>query len=372
MISKEDIISMALSLGFADGGFTTAEPFDSQREYLASKREEYAWTKGAGIDLDEGTEPRKVFAAARSIIVLVEIYNKYRFSPGMERCFGRCYLDDDRVTRDGLAKRTKAFRQFLRDNGIESKVPFNVPHRLAAARAGLGTFGRNCLFYSRVARGSSWVLPLAFLVDREFAPDPPSMETACPAWCRNACIAACPTRALNGNGQIDPRRCISYLTYYGSGITPMELRQPMGMRVYGCDRCQDVCPRNEAWTSQEFPENRKVKAMEVHFGLAPLLAMNRDEFLARVWPHMFYMPPEDLWRWKMNAARAMGNSGDEGYVPHLVRALAEEQDWRVRAMAAWALGRLGGAEAQGALEKTLGQCEGDLLNEVTAALIAMN
>src|SRR5574340_513464 len=26
----------------------------------------------------------------------------------------------------------------------DSKVPFHLPHRLAAARAGLGTFGKNC------------------------------------------------------------------------------------------------------------------------------------------------------------------------------------------------------------------------------------
>jgi epoxyqueuosine reductase len=111
----------------------------------------------------------------------------------MEGHFGRCYLDDDRITKDGLAQRIKAFRSYLRDNGIDSKVPFNLPHRVAAARAGMGTFGKNCLFYSnKVARQGSWVLPIAVVVDHPFTPDAPTIEMGCPDWCRNTCIAACP------------------------------------------------------------------------------------------------------------------------------------------------------------------------------------
>ena len=97
----------------------------------------------------------------------MEAYFREGFPPAMERYFGRCYLDDDRVIKNRLAKRVKAFRSFLRDHGIDSKVPFNLPHRLAAARAGMGTFGKNCLFYSnKVARKGSWVLPIAVVVDQ--------------------------------------------------------------------------------------------------------------------------------------------------------------------------------------------------------------
>jgi len=116
----------------------------------------------------------------------------------------------------------------------------------------LGTFGKNGLFYARnVTRGSSFVLPVVLVVDFEFFPDEPCAVLACPDWCRNACVVACPTRALKGEGKIDPRRCISFLTYYGEGLTPLELREPMGMYVYGCDRCQNVCPRNVPWMTVE-------------------------------------------------------------------------------------------------------------------------
>lgn len=369
MLSKTVIIERARDLGFDDIGFAAADPFESQGEILKARGESYAWASEKGLDLARGTDPRNVYPEARSIIVLIENYFRQAFPRPLEGKFGRCYLDDDRITKDGLALRVKAFRDFLRAGGIESKAPLNIPHRLSAARAGLGTFGKNCLLYAnRAARQSSWVLPIALLVDREFVPDDPTMEVGCPQWCRNACIAACPTGALKGPRHLDPRLCISYLSYYGEGITPLELREPMGIWVYGCDRCQEVCPRNRPWMSQDLQENRRAAALVDDFQIPHLLHMDREYFSSRVWPRMFYMPPGEIWRWQMNAARAMGNSRDTAYVPDLARALRENPDQRVRGMAAWALGRTGGGGAKKALENTPEPGEGLVKEEIRRAL----
>ncbi|TFH40910.1 MAG: epoxyqueuosine reductase, partial [Chrysiogenales bacterium] len=308
----------------------------------------------------------------KSIIVLVESYFTAAFPPEMERIFGRCYLDDDRITKDGLSRRIKTFRQFLRDNGIESKVPFNLPHRAAAVRAGLGGTGKNCLFYSRsAARKSSWVFPFTVTVDREFVPDRPSEGMECPEWCRNACVAACPTRALKGNSRVDPRKCISFLSYFGSGLTPRDLREPMGMYVYGCDRCQEVCPRNAPWLAQDLPVNERVAAKAQYFDLPRLLHMDREYFTARIWPHMFYMPPDDIWRWKMNVARVMGNSTDEKYTSDLSRAFRENDDPRVKGMAAWALGKIGGAEAKSLLHGFMKEAGDDTIRDEIGHALTM-
>lgn len=352
MISEQDIINKAMELGFADTGFTTAEPFNEHKKLLDSMQEEYAWADAVGLDLKNGTDPSVILPGAKSIIVLLELYFKKSYPRSVEGHFGRCYLDDDRVTGDGLSLRIKAFRSFLRENGITSKVPFNLPHRVAAARAGMGTFGKNCLFYSsRVARQSSWTLPIAVVVDHTFAPGEPTIETKCPDWCRNACIAACPTRALKGNSRIDPRKCISFLSYFGQGITPREFREPMGMFVYGCDRCQNVCPRNQAWLANDLPVNEKVVVKAEHFNLVSLLHMDREYFEAKIWPHMFYMSYKDIWRWKMNVARVMGNSRDPQFVPELHRAFHENSDERVKAMTIWALAQIGGCEAKNVLSE---------------------
>jgi len=372
MLTREAIIERGRELGFEDVGFTTADPFVEHKALLMERKEEYGWAEAVGLELMNGTDPKAIMPEAQTIIVLMEVYFRQAYPRSLEGHFGRCYLDDDRVTHDGLYQRIKAFRGFLRDHGIDSKVPFNLPHRVAAARAGMGTFGKNCLFYSnRVARCGSWTLPIAVVIDRAFAPGTPTMEMGCPDWCRNACIAACPTRALKGNGRIDPRKCISFLSYFGDGLTPLALREPMGMYVYGCDRCQNVCPRNQPWLAQELPLNETVVAKAPHFDLPALLHMDRDYFETKVWPHMFYMGYEDIWRWKMNTARVMGNSRDPKYVPDLIQVFKENDDDRVRGMAAWALGKIGGRRAAAALQEARRNGSAKVSQEVEWALSAL-
>lgn len=371
MLRREQVIEKAYECGFGDVGFTTAEPFSHHRELLEGRQEDYGWAEALGLALLDGSDPRNILPGAQTVIVVLEEYYQKSFPKSLEPYFGRCYLDDDRVTRDGLALRIKKFRSFLRDNGIDSRVPFNLPHRVAAARAGLGTFGKNCLLYANsTSRQSSWVLPVAIVIDHEFEPDQPTVRLGCPDWCRNACVSACPTRALQGNCKIDPQKCISFLTYYGDGLTPRELREPMGLYVYGCDRCQDVCPRNRAWMSQDLPVNEKVVAKADDFDLVKLLHMNREYFTAKIWPHMFYMSPDDMWRWKMNVARVMGNTLDQKYVSELIKAFKENDDDRVHGMIAWALGRLGGEEAKNALESFRPESKGIAREEIELALDA--
>ncbi|KQC08111.1 MAG: PBS lyase [Smithella sp. SDB] len=372
MLTKQDIIAEAKRLKFADIGFTDAKPFDSQKEYLLAHQDGYGWAEAIGLGLLAGTDPKNILPQAKSIIVLLESYFEESYPLPLEHHFGRCYLDDDRVTKDGLALKIKSFRKLLQLNGIDSKVPFDLPHRLSAARAGLGTFGKNSLFYARrVALNSSFVFPIAIVIDAEYTPDESSIAIECPEWCRNTCVAACPTRALKGDGKIDPLRCISFLTYYGAGLTPLELREPMGMYIYGCDRCQNVCPRNIPWMVRKKPQNPRVLAKESNFDLSCLLHMDKLYFEQKVWPHMFYMSVDDIWRWKMNVARAMGNSLNPAYVKELILAFGENSDERVRCMIAWALGRIGNQEAMTGLRKFFDNSEGIEKKEIKQAIIAI-
>ena len=64
----------------------------------------------------------------------------------------------------------------------------------------------------------------------------------------------------------------------------------------------------------------------------------------------------------MNVARVMGNSRDKKYIIDLVRAFKENSDERVRAMAVWAIGNIGGREAQSALKGLIDETS-DLVNE---------
>jgi len=369
MISKQNIIDKAKEIGFEDIGFTGVEPFTSQLDFLNNADANYGWTESIGLTLEKCTDPSAVMGECKSIAVLLYSYFQRSIPASLTGNFGRCYLNDDRITKDGLALKMKEFRSYLKENGVNSKLSSSMPDKLAAARAGVGTFGKNCLLYaSRGASGSSFIFPLVVVLDTEFESDTPSIHTDCPSWCRNACIAACPTKALLGSGKINSQRCISYLTYHGEDLTPLELREPMGMYIYGCDRCQNVCPRNTPRMAIQMNDDDELKDMSEIFSPEKILRMDKEYFEKNIWPKMFYMSYKNIWKWKMNAARAMGNSLDEKYIPELLRAMRFEDDERVRAMAAWSLGRIGGTDAHSALRLSAGDSSDVVKKEVEMAL----
>lgn len=55
MISKQDIIEQAKQHGFQDLGFTSADPFDSQKEILCARAEAYGKPISL-MDLEAGTD----------------------------------------------------------------------------------------------------------------------------------------------------------------------------------------------------------------------------------------------------------------------------------------------------------------------------
>ncbi len=90
--------------------------------------------------------------------------------------------------------------------------------------------------------------------------------------------------------------------------------------------------------------------------------------MKNVWPHMFYIRPDDFWKWKMNVARVMGNSRDDRYLSDLVKAFPENQDERVRGMIAWALGRIGTNQSKQSLESFLPTSQGLVRDEILSAI----
>ena len=144
-----------------------------------------------------------------------------------------------------LRQRLEALAQRLR----EAVGPFG--HRVftdsapvleveLAARSGLGWRGKHTLALHREA-GSMFFLGEIF-VDLAL-PLTPRAEPHC-GTC-SACIDVCPTRAIVAPYRLDARRCISYLTIEHAGPIPVNLRAPIGNRIFGCDDCQLVCPWNK-------------------------------------------------------------------------------------------------------------------------------
>jgi epoxyqueuosine reductase len=121
-----------------------------------------------------------------------------------------------------------------------------ILERSAAVLAGLGFLGKHgCLITPGL--GSYVLIGSILCTARWTGPDAVS-DTRRVLWdacgsCR-ACLDACPTQAFTRAGELDPRRCISYLTIEHRGSIQAELADRLGERIAGCDVCQEVCPYN--------------------------------------------------------------------------------------------------------------------------------
>jgi epoxyqueuosine reductase len=372
MSTKERIREKALELGFEAAGFTGVEPLDVYIQEVQSRPEMYAWVNSDFFSTLRGASPGLKYPWARSMVVLVRNYYRKRFPTELEGLYGRCYMVDERKVHGEEHAKIIAFLKFLRSEGIEARFDGEVPARMAAARAGIVTYGKNCFVFARDSMtGSSWLESLPLMLDVELEPDQPSIELDCPPECKDRCIKACPTGALYEPLKMNPFRCIAFQTYYGEDITPLELREPMGTWIYGCDRCQEACPRNRPLMRQELPVNDDLQSRVKDFFLPNLLRMDQTHYQEKVWPQFFYMPRERIDRWQMNAARALGNQGNSDNIPELERSLSESPYDNVRGMSAWALSRIGGASARNILEKRRGAECGMVAEEIDQALSLM-
>jgi epoxyqueuosine reductase len=226
-----------------------------------------------------------------------------------------------------------------------------------AARAGLGWIGKNTMLLHQDL-GSFFFIGTV-LTTASLESDAP-LPDRCGSCTR--CLDACPTAAFVDPYVLDARRCIAYLTIEHRGPIPDELRPGVGAWVFGCDVCQDVCP----WNRRAPVAGEPAFAPRGHPPIAELLALGEPAYL-----DSFRGSPlkrarrEGLAR---NAAVALGNEGGAEDVPALAKALGHA-DPTVRGHAAWALGRIGGAEARLALVSArVAETHAETLAEIEQAL----
>jgi epoxyqueuosine reductase len=211
--------------------------------------------------------------------------------------------------------------------------------RVYAKHAGIGWIGKNtCVINQKLG---SWlflgVILTSLKLSSELAADLLSADLPAPDRCGTCtrCIAACPTQAIVAPGELDARLCISYLTIEKRGEIPDDLRAGMGRHVFGCDICQDVCPWNRkapVTSAGEF----QPRAGLVNPQLEWLAEMQPEEFRTT-----FRGSPvrrAKLSGLRRNAVVAMGNSGDQKFLPTL-KKLAEDADPIVAEHAKWAINR---------------------------------
>ena len=76
---------------------------------------------------------------------------------------------------------------------------------------------------------------------------------------------------------MDARKCISYLTIEHKSQIPLEYRNKIGNRIYGCDDCLAVCPWNK-FASKSKEIKFLSKRNDDDLTLSKLSKLNDQEF----------------------------------------------------------------------------------------------
>ena len=367
------IRSRARSLGFDLFGVTPAEPlagsdfyarwvalgYAGEMEYLRRNREKRG-------------DPRLLVPGASSVICVGMNYHPGPMDPpagggDSPRLRGRIsvYARGDDY-HDVVKKRLAELWRFIEEEAgrpVRGRCYVDtapVLERELAQRAGLGWWGKNTCLINK--RQGSWFFLGEIVTDLELRFDEPAVDH-CGTCTR--CLDACPTDAFPEPYVLDSRRCISYLTIELRTSIPPALRPGIGDWVFGCDVCQEVCP----WNRKASP------AREAAFSSRPGLDQPDLEELIKLdaegFNRLFRKNPVKRPKragFLRNVAVALGNSRRPEAVGVLIPALRHEEPL-VRGHAAWALGRLGGPEAEDALREAMAEeRDSEVREEISEAL----
>ena len=206
-----------------------------------------------------------------------------------------------------------------------------VLEKALAEKAGLGWIGKHTNLIDRDF--GSWFFLGELYTDLPLPVDEPEVSHC--GSCR-ACIDVCPTDAIVGPYKLDARRCISYLTIELKESIPVEFREAIGNRIYGCDDCQLFCPWNKfakPTAEGDFAPRHNLESEH----LTELFSWSESTWLSKT--EGSAIRRIGYQRWLRNVAVALGNAKT---TPQVVSALNKRRDSDSKIVAEhvlWALAR---------------------------------
>ncbi|WP_412521343.1 tRNA epoxyqueuosine(34) reductase QueG [Staphylococcus simulans] len=349
---KREIIEYAYQIGIDSIGFTTADPFDELKQKLVDYHAKGYASGFEESDIELRVNSKLSMPTARSIIAIAVGYpNKLKGAPKSVRgdrrgMFARASWGQDyhTIMRKRLDKLGAFIQSRVPDVEMLSMVDTGVlSDRAVAERAGLGFTGRNGFVINPDL--GTWTYLGEMLVSIPFEPDDPILDSCGDC---TICVDRCPTGALVGDGQLNSQKCISFLTQT-KGYLPDEYRYKIGNRLYGCDTCQQVCPKNRGINTEHDDIVLEPEILKPR--LIPLLQMSNKEF-KNTYGHL-----AGAWRGKKpiqrNAIIALAHFNETSALPELKEVALNDPRPMIRATAYWAIGQIAGEDAREFIETHL-------------------
>jgi epoxyqueuosine reductase len=334
-MTSRELAQLAEEIGLDEVGAAAPAPYDDTENHIRERRDAgfFADMRFTTTRPEISCHPELLLDGARTVISAALCY----YGPGGEPGPG-----EGRLARYTWRNAYAELREKLDELGRRLGAPYRVlvdhndhVDRAGAVRSGVGFYGKNTVVITK--SHGSWVVLGTLVTAAEVEPTP-SLELDCGS-CR-LCIDACPTEAIVEAGVLDATRCLAYWTQ-APKPTPVEMREELGDRVYGCDVCQDVCPWNRG-VEKRRAGMRPAPDASSTVSLVDWLEQDGSELVAEF--DRLYVPRNDP-RWlRRNALLALGNVGGPDDVATVER-YADCADEMLRDTASWALERLAGRSA---------------------------
>lgn len=347
---QQQLVAYAAEIGIDKIGFASAEPFFSLKHRLIRQQQLNFQSGFEESDVEKRTRPELLMEEPVSIIAIAIAYPSKMegATPGVKGArrgiFSRSSWGKDyhAALRDRLALLEAFIAAHYPEARTKSMVDTGeLSDRAVAERAGIGWSAKNTNIIT--PEFGSYVYLGEMITNIPFEYDEP-MEDQC-GDCR-LCIDTCPTGAIVEGGQLNAQRCISFLTQT-KGFLPDEFRSKIGNRIYGCDTCQTVCPKNKRKANRIHPEFDPDPEIAKPL-LEPLLTISNREFKEK-FGHV-----SGSWRGKKpiqrNAILALAHFKEQSAVPTLIELMKTDPRPVIRGTSAWAIGRIGTDDGRQALE----------------------
>ena len=284
-------------------------------------------------------DPAALWPDARSVIMLAEPYTPSHDPLAVLDRTDEAAISvyaQNRDYHDIVKKRLKRVGRWLIEQEPEAQIKVFVDtapvmEKPLAQAAGLGWQGKHTNVLGRDL--GSWFFLGAIFTTVELEPN--KAEVSHCGSC-TACLDVCPTQAFPAPYQLDPRRCISYLTIEHKGPVDEELRAKLGNRIYGCDDCLAVCPWNK-FAVQAHDIRYAARPDLLNAPLAELAALGDAAFREKFSGSPIKRIGRN--RFVRNVAYAIGNSGNQTLTQSVVD-LMDDADDAVADAARWAVARL--------------------------------
>ncbi|QJA09544.1 tRNA epoxyqueuosine(34) reductase QueG [Romboutsia sp. CE17] len=240
-MNKEKLKEFCSSIGLKCVGIAGVGPYYDLEKIIKQKLSNGYFTGMEEEIIEKRVNPRLIMENAKSIIVCAFPYyvDEMEESNLSKYCYGEDYhIVAKRYLQqicDFLEEEINNFEyKFFVDNGP-------LVDRYLAYQSGIGYFGINNNIITD--EYGSYIF-IGYIVNNyEFYTDNPLPKTCIKC---NKCVKYCPGNAILGNFELNPRRCLSYITQKKDDLSEEEINLiKENKMVFGCDICQEVCPHNK-------------------------------------------------------------------------------------------------------------------------------